>query len=244
MELRAGDDEILACLKGAPLFMGLPAESLVRHARAFSRRRVDKGCVIFLEGDPADEFYLVMSGSVLEHLSGPNDLEMAIKERLPGDYFGEMGMLIDEPQFVTAIATRPTLLATLPRNAFLALVRAEPSLSLFLLRTLAHRLRQAAKLGIAYAHLDASARLAYLVLGLEEDEGGSGSIGHSQEDLALRCGLARQTVARILGEWREAGWLSTARGRIDDIDRRALRHIVGMSSGSAPIPPRSPPAGG
>lgn len=226
------EQEILDCLKRAPLFHDLAPETLKRLSRLFSRKRVEKGKVIFIEGEPAEQLYLVMSGSVLEHVTGPNELEIPVKERLPGDYFGEMGMLIGEPQFVTAIAAQPACLAVLPRNEFLSLVRSEPSMSLFLLRTLAHRLRQAAEFGIAYAYLDAYARLAYVVLMLEEDEGSSGSIKHSQEELAQRCGLARQTVARILGEWRDAGWLRTARGRIEGIDRRALKQIVSVSHAS------------
>jgi CRP/FNR family cyclic AMP-dependent transcriptional regulator len=232
MGIPPGDDEILECLRRAPLFQGLAAEDLRRLSRSFVRKRVEKGYVVFMEGDSADELYVVMGGSVLEHVTGPNELEIPVKERLPGDYFGEMGMLLGEPQFVTAIATQPTSLALLPKKEFLALVRSEPSMSLFLLKTLAHRLRQAAEFGIAYAYLDAYARLAYVILGLEEDEGGSGSIKHSQEELAQRCGLARQTVARILGEWRDAGWLRTSRGRIEGIDRLALKQIVSMSHAS------------
>jgi DNA-binding transcriptional regulator YhcF (GntR family) len=45
----------------------------------------------------------------------------------------------------------------------------------------------------------------------------------SQEDLAQRTGLARQTVAKTLGQWRRAGWLVTGRGKILLLNHAALR---------------------
>lgn len=121
------------------------------------------------------------------------------------------------------------MLAVLPRRIFLTVVRNEPTVSEFLLRTLACRLKYAAQYAIAHAYLNATARLAYLLLSLETEEGKAGGIDITQEDLALRCGLARQTVVRIISEWRDAGWIQTSRGRLDDIDRKALSQIVAMS---------------
>jgi CRP/FNR family transcriptional regulator, cyclic AMP receptor protein len=222
-------EEILRCIETAPIFQGITEKGFHLLLQYFARRKVEKGNVVFSEGDPAEALYLVLKGSIVEHVTGLNDAEIVVKERLPGDYFGEMGMLLNEPQFVTAIARYPTSLAILPKKEFLSLVKTEPTLSLFLLRTLAHRLRLSAQIGISYACFDAPSRLAYLILTLESEQGRFGSVVHSQEELGQRCGLARQTVSRILGEWRQAGWLKTGRNRIEAIDREALRHILGLS---------------
>jgi len=231
MDHRAVDEEILACLRKAPLFQGLDDESIRRLAGVCAKKRVDKGYCIFMEGDKAEQLYLVQSGTVVEYVTGPNELDMAVKERRQGDHFGEIGLLIDEPQFVTTMASEPSVLVVLARNEFLSRVRSEESISQYVMRSLAHRLLLSARHSIAYAYLDASARLAYLVIDLEGNEGGTGMVSHSQEDLAQRCGLARQTVARILGEWREAGWVRTGRGRLEGIDLKALRQIISMSRG-------------
>ncbi len=222
-------DEIVGFIKKAELFQGVSEKGLNLLAEHLIVKRVDKGLVVFTEGSPAEELYLVLKGAILEHVASQNDFEMVVKERLSGDYFGELGMLLDEPQFVTAIASQDTSLAILPKKVFLFLVRTEPALSLFLLRTLAHRLQNSAQILISYAFFDAPARLAYFILTLESAEGGSCAITHSQEELGQRCGLARQTVARILGEWRKVGWLRTGRNKIEAIDRKALQRILGMS---------------
>ena len=44
----------------------------------------------------------------------------------------------------------------------------------------------------------------------------------SQEELAQRTGLTRQTVARLLGDWRRHDWLLTGRGRIMLLNRALI----------------------
>ena len=149
-----------------------------------------------------------------------------IKERREGDFFGEMGMLLAEPNLVTTVAIRPSVLVTIPRDEFLRLIQSESSLTLYLLSTFARRLKISGEQLTAYAFLDAPARLAYMILRLENDEGNRGSISISQEDLGQRCGLARQTVARVLGEWRSTGCIITRRGRIEVLDRARLNDVM------------------
>jgi CRP-like cAMP-binding protein len=64
------------------------------------------------------------------------------------------------------------------------------------------------------AFWDAQARLARILLQLEKQETEKGYVTISQEELAQRTGLTRQTAAKILGRWRRAGWLITGRGHI------------------------------
>jgi CRP-like cAMP-binding protein len=44
----------------------------------------------------------------------------------------------------------------------------------------------------------------------------------SQDELAQRSGLTRQTVTTILGGWRRRGWLLTGRGHIVLLNRHEL----------------------
>jgi CRP/FNR family transcriptional regulator, anaerobic regulatory protein len=60
---------------------------------------------------------------------------------------------------------------------------------------------------------------------LEKDEKAKGYVTISQEELAHRTGLIRQTVAKALGKWRRAGWLITGRGRILLLNRKALEEL-------------------
>ncbi len=220
---------ILDCLRKAPLFERMPEEALRRLAGVSGLKRAAKGAVLFTEGEAAQALYVVMSGNIVESVTGPNDLEMIVKERKPFDYFGEIALITEEPQYVTAIASQPSTLVVIPRNEFLTRTKSEPSISQHIIKILSHRLLLSARHQIAFLYLDASSKLAYLLLSLEAESGGTGVVESSQESLAQRCGLSRQTVARLLGEWKDADWIKTSRGRIEGIDTKALNHLLTMS---------------
>jgi CRP-like cAMP-binding protein len=78
----------------------------------------------------------------------------------------------------------------------------------------------------ALAFYDAQQRLARQLLNLDQLAQDIGYITLSQEELATRVGLTRQTVAAILGRWRRSGWLLTGRGHIVLLNRRELSLLV------------------
>jgi len=223
---RVAQTDLLVFLKRVALLAGLDDKVLASLASVCHIEHAPKDAVIFSRGEPAQAVYIVQSGVVAEFAGGPNELEIVIKERREGDFFGEMGMLLAEQYLVTTVAIRPSVLVTIPKDEFLRLIRSEPSLTLYLLRTFARRLKISGEQLTAYAYLDAPARMAYMILRLEHDEDNRGFITVSQEDLAQRCGLARQTVARILGEWRSAGWIMTRRSKIEVLDRARLNEVM------------------
>lgn len=223
---RVSSLELIAFLKRVPLLAGLDEAMLIQVAQVCHIKSVPADAVIFSRGDPAQAVYLVRSGIIAEFAGGPNNLEIVIKERREDDFFGEMGILLDEPYLVTTVAIRSSVLVAIPKDEFLRLIRVEPSLTQYLLKTFARRLKISGEQLTAYAFLDAPARLAFMILRLEQDEGNRGFITVSQEDLAQRCGLARQTVARILGEWRSASWIITRRGKIEIVDHSPLHNVM------------------
>lgn len=213
-------------LKTVPLLAGLSENALLSIARVCSLKRIQCGQVLFRRGDAPEAVYLVKSGVVVEFAGGPNELEMIVKARRRGDYFGEMGILVDEPSLVTAIATQAGTLVVIPKQEFLTLVWSQPSMMKYIIKTLIHRLKMSSEKQISFAMMDAHARLAYVLLWLEQEEGKSGFITTTQEDIASCCGLVRQTVAKILGEWRRLGLINTLHKKIVLIDRAALVQVM------------------
>ncbi|MCR8644019.1 Crp/Fnr family transcriptional regulator [Paenibacillus sp. N1-5-1-14] len=218
--------EIYSFIQKVPLLAGLSQAALISLSTCCYMKQVPKGKPIFTRGEPAEAVYIVMSGGVAEFVGGPNDLEIVVKVRREYDFFGELGMLIDEPQSVTAISMHASTLIVIPREQFLQLIRTESDLVQYLLKTFAMRLKISGERMIAKALLDAHAHLAYVLLWLEQEEGGHGTIAVPQEYLAQCCGLVRQTVARILGEWRREGFIQTQRGKVEVRDRTALRNVL------------------
>ncbi len=197
-------------------------------ARACKFVQVEKGQFIFFQADPSEKVYLVRSGLVSIVLESPDGREMVINEMRPGDSFGEVGVLTGQPRSTSAIVRKEGILLELPRQAFLAVLSAEPALARRMLDITANRLRSSSERESALAFLDAQARLARLLLqleDLEEQKTEKGYVTISQEELAQRTGQTRQTVAKALGRWRRAGWLITGRGHIMLLNREALSKL-------------------
>jgi CRP/FNR family cyclic AMP-dependent transcriptional regulator len=209
-------------LEELQLFAGLAEASLLSLARASRFVQVEKGQFIFFQADPAEKVYIVRSGLVSIVLGSPDGREMVINEMRPGDFFGEVGVLTRQPRSTSAIARTEGILLELPIQVFLGILTSEPALARRILEMTANRLRGSSERESALAFLDSQARLARLLLQLEQQAAEKGYVTISQEELAQRTGQTRQTVAKALGRWRRAGWLITGRGHIMLLNRSAL----------------------
>jgi CRP/FNR family transcriptional regulator, cyclic AMP receptor protein len=94
------------------------------------------GDVIFKEGDPGAEFFVIQSGKV----------DILLGNRLLGtlgdhDIFGEMALIDPAPRSATAIAKTDAKLVPVGEKQFLFLVSRTPHFALNVMRTLARRLR-------------------------------------------------------------------------------------------------------
>lgn len=111
------------------------SEAGIERVRACSADFVaESGQVIALAGDPGSGMFVIREGSVkVELRSGAIELG-------PGDFFGELALLVDDGARIARVrAASPVRCLTIPREDFLALVETEPSFSLHLLRELARR---------------------------------------------------------------------------------------------------------
>ena len=233
--LRAPAKPALALLGGAPLFAGMEARLLERLAGASHAHGLRKGQVLFEQGDPANMVYVVCSGALAMRLAALDGRELVMNEMRTGEIFGELGLLSGGLRSTGAVALEASEVVGIPNGAFLEALEAEPRLTRRLLEVIARRLRDSSEREGALAFLEAPARLAHVLLDLDHRAGPPGAISASQEALALRLGLTRQTVAKVLGQWRRAGWLLTGRGKIVLLNRAALRRQALSGGGEKPV---------
>jgi CRP-like cAMP-binding protein len=104
-------------------------------------------------------------------------------------------------------------------------LQSDPVFTRRILDLLAYRLSASTLRESSIIFLDAQARLALILLKLDQYQPEEDLVTISQAELAQRTGLTRQTVAKILGRWRRAGWLITGRGRIMLLNREMLHKI-------------------
>lgn len=122
------------------LFGALGPTSLDAVVRAARVVRVREEGVLFREGDAADALYVVVDGAVVPCAERPSRRRLAVLQ--PGDSFGEVALVSDQPRIATIRALVDTTLLALDTDAVRKLVRREPGLLVVLLRFLRERIVQ------------------------------------------------------------------------------------------------------
>lgn len=224
--------EKLDMLRASPMFAGLQDDSFTRLAISSRFVGIPKGSFLFLQHDPADALYILRSGEMVVVLSSIDGREMIIDELKIGDCFGEVALLASGTRTAGALAQEDSEVLEIGARTFLSVLDGEPRLARRMLDIATQRLFKSQKRESALAFLDAPARVARVLLDMDAaDKHGpdKGYITLSQEELAQRTGLTRQTVANILGQWRRRAILITGRGRIMILDRPGLNQIMEQS---------------
>jgi hypothetical protein len=123
-------------LKKVALFARLPAEELVGVATIAKPAWFDAGATVFERGDAGDALYLVVFG---EARVAAGDQEIA---RLgPGEVFGEMALLDEEPRMATVSAASDLGTLRIGHDEFVDLVDERPEVLKGIVQVLTGRLR-------------------------------------------------------------------------------------------------------
>lgn len=126
-------DAVRLRLLDHPIFAGMPAARLEVAARQLVAVPIEEGEAVVREGERADRFYVIDSGTVRVSQTGPNGEAVVIRDLGPGDVFGEIGLLRGVPRTATVTTTSATVLYALDAAAFGDLVGSGPGLSTRLL---------------------------------------------------------------------------------------------------------------
>ncbi|WP_088281554.1 Crp/Fnr family transcriptional regulator [Kineosporia sp. A_224] len=183
--------------------------------------------VVVRQGDVADALYLVESGSLAVRHSTPAGASVMLAVLGAGDFFGEVGVLLDAQQRTATIeALDDVVVRVLARADFDALRRRHPEVNDFLLIALARNTERLSRLVAQAHHLPVDRRVARRLL----DVGRHFSSGVlpvvvplSQEDVAQLVGATRPTTNQVLKRLEADGVLRLGRGRLEIHDVRGLR---------------------
>ena len=217
-----GPTSTVAALRRSALFATLAEAELAQMSRLVHRFVMAPG-VIFREGDSSATTYVLVSGRVDIAVFSADGRELLLYRLGPGDFFGELALLDDQPRGSTALARSRCELLAIGRAPLLDAITRNPQLALGMIVSLAGRLRTADETIKAVGFLDMSARLARTLLAVEEEQAGQGVVRVGQHELASAVGCTRQSVTRTLAAWRQRGYITTARGCIRLLDRPTLQ---------------------
>ena len=225
-------DELIGNLSKIWLFKGLPHDDLLRLSQLARHRIYKAGETIVTQGDPANEFFVLLRGRSKVTAHGKEGLVTAINIMGPGEGFGEIGILDGQSRSATVITLEECEMAIVDKRAFDGLLAASPAVAIRLLAVLAGRIRELTIRVEDRAFLEIPARLAKQLLWLARNHGTESDrririeLKLSQQEFGDFIGATRESVNKSLREWTRQGLIKHEREHLDILDLEALRAIA------------------
>jgi len=118
--------ETLAFLRDVRVFEGFSDPDLAAVADRLRERELRKRQVLFREGDPGDEMFIVRRGTILISKAVTGKVEQVLVRVEPADFFGEMSLFDGSPRSATAQAETDVALLILERESLQAMTETVP----------------------------------------------------------------------------------------------------------------------
>ena len=223
--MSAPDD---ALLRGLPFFRRVSPELRARVAEVARLKSYDRGELIFAEGDPSDQFIIIVSGRVKVFKSTPAGKEIILEIFGGGDPLGAVAVYEGAPFMASALSLEATQVLSIEQGAFFRLLEAEPAFVRGLLSGLTLRLAELTRRLAELTGARVEARFARLFLKLcdqlgKPDRGGVFiPMPLSRQELADLAGTTIETAIRIMSRWQKDDVLHTEKDGFVVLDRDAL----------------------
>jgi HEAT repeat protein len=133
--------ERVLLLKDVPLFSDLQPEDLGRIAEIAHERWFADGTALCHEGEHGDELFIVAVGRVRVTKQSDGQ-EKLLATRGVGEFIGEMAIIDAIPRFATVCADGEARTLVITSEAFRAILRDRPEVSLAVIHALSRRLRE------------------------------------------------------------------------------------------------------
>jgi len=228
METRVG------LLRNVPLFQDLSHEELLAIAPLLQENRYNRGKLLFMEGDPGEEMFLVEKG-VVKIYRFDDEREIILALIGPGEFFGEMALIQPSANRSAAAETLEScVLYSLSRSVFYEFMEKHPRICIRLLETTMQRLRNANDQIYNLTFLDVRTRLIRTIVRLAEERGvklGDGlliDVRMTHQQIAGIAGTTRESASKVLQSLTEEGLIVIENKRIFLNDYKKLKEMAGL----------------
>ncbi len=196
----------LEFLRSLPLFAGLPDADMAKVTAITRERRYRKGTILFNEGDPGEAIYFIKEGKVRVTRLAAGGQEQVINVWTPGAAVGLVVLADKAPYPATAQVIEDAILFAIRVDDFLPLIPESAPLAANTFKLVGQRLRLARDTAHDLAVYSTHGRLASLLLKTAEEKRSSRfNLGLTHQDLAGMIGTSRETVTRVLADFRRTG---------------------------------------
>jgi len=231
--LQLAENCLICKLRHSGFFCELPKGPLedlekIKYASAFPQ-----GAILFLEGQPARGAYIVCAGRVKLSTTSRDGKTLILRIAQAGEVLGLHATVSGTPYELTAETLQPCQLDFIKRDDFLRFLQNHADACLNAAQHLSQNCQDAYEmirsLGLSHSVSEKVARLLleWAADGENTKDGIRIKVSLTHEEMAQLVGTSRETVTRVLGEFREKR-LAQLRGSTLLIQNRAgLEKLIG-----------------
>ena len=218
-------------LAGIELFAGLGEDECGDLESACQWRRYRLGETIFDRGSEGREVYFVVEGGVNIISFSRTGREIRFATAKSGDFFGEMAAIDERPRSASIVAYEDTLIAVLPVEPFISLLRRRGDIAFTLLQRLSAKVREASDQVVELSGMEDLSRICSALLRMAKIDETVDDLWAVRpmpglRELARDAGTNREAVNRSLTKLYGGGLLKRKGDCLYLMDRKALEHIV------------------
>jgi CRP/FNR family transcriptional regulator len=225
-------ESITKGLASVRIFNHLGQDELKKVAKIAKPKHVSANTVVFFEGNRADAFFIVLSGSLKVFQTAKDGRVKVLSTMGPGETFGELAMLDGQARSASVETVAPSELLVIARKDFRELALATPGILWGVLEGVCARLRAQNDSELEAAFQGTQYRVAKAILKLAEKHGrksGRGVIvpaSFGVRDIAEMAPSTIERVERILEKLEDDGLVKVDDGELVIVDVSALRRAL------------------
>jgi CRP/FNR family transcriptional regulator len=209
------------------LFAELSDEEMDKLAQIVTFTNLPKSGLLFLEGDHAGAFFVLLSGSVRIFKSSSEGREYTLHRIVPGQMFAEAAIFKGDTYPASCMALADSEVAVFPKEQTLQLVKAYPQIAFKIMGGLAAWLREFTMKLEALSLKEVPARLAsYILRQVERTGEKSFDLPTTKTELATELGTISETLSRSMRKLKEAGIIETEGRNIRVLDLTRLKATI------------------
>jgi CRP/FNR family cyclic AMP-dependent transcriptional regulator len=142
-------------------------------------------------------------------MSDSEGKEVILSILAPGEFFGEMGLIDDEPRSASVVSIEPCELLSITKRDFKRCLAENFEMAMGVMRGLVKRLREADRKIGSLALLDVYGRVARLLLDMAENVNGEKIVTKRlpKQDIAKMIGASREMVSRVMKDLQTGGYI-------------------------------------
>ena len=194
-------------LKQVSLFANMPDHAIESLSKYVKRHKYPKNTIIFNEGAPCSELYIVEEGKLKIFSQNPNGKEVILNFQGAGDYFGELSLLDGQPRSATVMTVTNVELGAISQRDFKTFLAENHEIAFELMTELTRRVRDLTDNVKDLALLDVYGRVANLLQNRFSGEDGTIKPKLTHQEMADMVGASREMVSRVMKELVVGGYI-------------------------------------